>query len=149
LVATLGVLVEGATASPPKEGAANFVITGAVTTDVKQAGGNTIAEQEITEIFSGTMSGPVLSHARFVIHERGINYQLVSVCAPCDVEGRVGTLLMRGEGRAPDIAAPLPGRFTIVDSDGGLETLRGHGTFTGTLFPPIGTYSLEYHFEPA
>lgn len=123
-------------ASPPTQasGAAE------VTMWSEDSEGNLVAEVVWTGTFEGT-----LTHT--FSEGRADTAEFNGCIAETNRCGILNMLIVRTKG---DQSVPgFEGNWVILSGSGGLESLRGEGTFTLTSFDPLGgPYEGSIHFDP-
>jgi hypothetical protein len=142
----LVVLAAPLAATPPRDASGLIQITGQVIDSTRQAGPNTIITGRTMFTLSGDLSGEAVYAFRQVNHQDGsLNSQGVVTCE-CEVDGKVGTLIIGVSGTG-EVGPPVTfsGRSTILAADGGLEGL--HGVFTFDQVGFTATYEGRIHFE--
>jgi hypothetical protein len=117
------------------------------------AGGNTFMLIADAGYWNGTITGDEVDTGDIIIHRRG-HWQywgLVSF-ASATVDGKTGGLEMRVQGRRPDATTDWVGTWLITGGTGGLEGIRGQGTWDGPgwqgdpLVHGVVAYSGNIHF---
>jgi hypothetical protein len=114
---------------------------------IRQAGGNTIVTRELTQAWSGGLSGTAEVAQTTVNHPNGEFTSQVTATCTCTVQGVSGILYLRSQGSSDPNAEIFHGRWTIVGGEGGLAGLHGQGT-SSQVFPGPVLYEGEVHFAP-
>lgn len=134
-----------AQASAPVDGSGTFAFLGPPTIlEVRQADGNLFITQVVPIDNTGTLNGPSIFEATFIIHPDGTLTAQGIETFTGTVDGVPGTLVF--QATATGNGTSLRGNFVIVSGTGGLANLRGQGTFEG--IGASGTYSLQTHSDP-
>jgi len=136
-----------ASGSTPVAFKGTFQNISVVTTDFRQADGNTFISQTVQVVYAGDLSGQVVEQIDLVIHPNGsLNFKGVDVCA-CTLAGRSGTVVSPFSGTG-DASGAASGRFTLKGATGGLANLHGVGTFQSSTGGSSGPFSGVYHLDP-
>jgi hypothetical protein len=114
---------------------------------VQEAGGNTIVTSDITQAWSGGISGIAEAHRRQINHPNGEFTTHISTTCTCTVDGVTGTLYLRIQGHSDPNSSMFLGTWTIVGGEGDLADLHGQGTVS-QVFPGPSLYEGSVHFEP-
>jgi hypothetical protein len=113
----------------------------------QEAGGNTIVTSEITQIWTGGISGTAEVQRRQINHPNGeFTSENVATCL-CTVDGITGILYVRSHGRSDPNESLGLGTWTITGGEGDLAGLHGQGTFYQE-FPAPTVYEGSVHFQP-
>lgn len=133
-------------ASAPNPGEGNFFLTTEpVINSIKQANGNMFIEQTLVFGYDGTMIGESVADVTCLAKPTG-----KTVCHGTEVftgvvDGRIGTFVFQVAVKI-DEAGQIKGQWTITEGTSELVNLKGQGTVEGTTL--VGTYTLDFHFEP-
>ena len=118
----------------------------------RTAGGNGIFTGHNTGAFSGALAGPSGGLGEGVFHFQSnlVTFHDVETCT-CTVAGHSGSLVLVLSLTGPVDSPPFFGHWTIISCTGGLATLHGEGTISGTV-QTDGTGLADYvgniHFDP-
>jgi hypothetical protein len=155
VIVVLSMVSIPALAGPPQDagGAWYYLPTGMVVDKV--AGGNTFVSISDVGYWTGTIAGDEVDVGTAVIHLSGRwSYtEGILTFESAVVGGRSGGLEMRVRGSRPDIYTDWEGQWLITAATGGLEGLRGQGTWWGPGWQGdpnvhgVVYYSGKIHFE--
>jgi hypothetical protein len=107
------------------------------------ADGNLIEERIATRRLTGTVTGTLASHLQRITFKDGDRLSHgFETCAPCEVEGRTGTIVFSFQAQTTDRTVVTQAHLTVVDATGGLEGLHAILEVTGN------TYTGTYHYDP-
>jgi hypothetical protein len=114
---------------------------------VQEAGGNTIITSEITQVWTGGISGIAEVQRRQINHPNGeFTTHTFSTCT-CTVDGVTGILYLNTQGNSDPNEQLFSGTWVIVGGEGDLAGLQGQGTAT-QVFPAPVLYEGTVHFQP-
>ncbi len=142
-----------AMAGPPSdaEGEWTYFLTGL---ELREAGNTTFAYGTERSFFDGTFDGEADDTFVVVCHAMRTGMFQTSVNGTIDftgnVEGQEGTMTMRFVGKQTSTVcgpsdAVWTGTWTVVNGEGDLADLHGHGTWTGPSFDL--DYAGRIHFD--
>lgn len=121
---------------------------------IKVVGGNTFIASHDTGYWTGEIQGVEEDFGVVVIHRNGAWFYKGKVeFSLATVAGQSGTLAMTVHGSKPDAPSDWEGRWVITGGTGGLEDLRGQGTWWGPGWQGDPTvhgvveYAGDLHFD--
>ena len=139
-------------ASPPQDVVFGQTVASDDFVSIQPAGasGNTFIVDIARGEFTGAVAGAFTETDYFLVHADGTgNFHGVDTCI-CTIGGRTGNVTIRYTGTmAADGTFVSP--FVIMQADGGLAGLHGHGVSTGVftgVIPYSFTNTFQYHFAP-
>ena len=121
---------------------------------VRLAGCNTFLTTSEESVWTGAFEGTSTEDGQVVIHCSGRwSFNAIVTFDQVTVDDRSGTLEMSVNGSKPDVTTDWFGRWVITGGTGGLENLRGQGTWWGPGAPAPEVegdiyYEGNIHFEP-
>lgn len=113
----------------------------------REVGGNTIITSEITQIWTGDISGTAEVQRRTINHPNGEFTTHTFATCTCTVDGVTGILYVNTQGRSDPNEELGLGTWTIVGGEGDLAGLHGQGTLY-QIPPAPNVYEGSVHFEP-
>ncbi len=154
LIVTLAVMAVSlafplvALASAPIHTTASGTLLSHTQNLIRSADGNLTFSAVDVVAFSGGITGTATDTYTFTVHPEGsITGHGIETCSACTIGGRTGGYTENFSFTATSNFASFEGQFAVLSGSGGLDGLRGEGTFQGAGFSE--TINLNYHFEPA
>jgi hypothetical protein len=147
IVALVFCLPVSAWASAPAQAVATGTLLSHTQTLVRSADGNLTFSAVDVVAFTGGITGTATDTYTFTSHPDGsITGHGTETCLACTIGGRTGGYTEVFSFTATANFASFAGHFTMLSATGGLDGLRGEGTFQGAGFSE--TILLNYHFQP-
>ena len=141
--AALAVVPQPSAASPPSAGSGSYVVTGAVVTGVRTAGGNTFVSETETVTATGTFVGTLVHDLVVIFRADGSLTFRGPGTFTGTVGGLSGTLEYTVEGQGSVVTGALHGSFAITRGTGDLAGVQGHVTIEG-IAATGGTYTVQF-----
>jgi hypothetical protein len=113
----------------------------------EEAGGHHLITREITQTWTGDISGIAELQRRQINHPNGEFTTHITATCVCTVDGVTGILYVNTQGNSDPNERIFSGTWTIVGGEGDLAGLRGQGTIY-QIFPAPSVYEGSVHFEP-
>jgi hypothetical protein len=114
---------------------------------VQEVGANTIVTSEITQVWTGDISGTAEVQRRQINHPNGEFTTHTFATCTCTVDGVTGILYVNTQGNSDPNERLFSGTWIIVGGEGDLEGLHGQGSIY-QIFPAPSVYEGAMHFEP-
>jgi hypothetical protein len=145
-IAAAALMVSAAaSATPPSAVSGTETITGATSTVVRTADGNTIIAITLTGIIAGSFTGTFTADMTTIAHPSGqANDVNGAFTCTCSIAGRSGSVTFRAEGTGTPAATEIHGE--TIGATGSLEGL--HSNVTVDVAGAAATYSGTAHFDP-
>ena len=113
----------------------------------QEVGGNTIIRSELTQIWTGGISGTAELQRRQINHPNGEFTTRITATCVCTVDGVTGILYVNTQGNSDPNEQLFSGTWTITGGEGDLAGLHGQGSVY-QIFPAPSVYEGSLHFEP-
>ena len=139
-------VVSTAYASKPNEGGGDFYLTAEpVINSVRFANSNTFINQTLVFEYEGTMVGESVADVTCLAKTTGQTICHGREIFTGSVDGKSGTFVFQVAVKI-DETGQIKGQWIILKGTSELENLKGGGTVAGTTL--VGTYTLDFHFDP-
>jgi hypothetical protein len=149
VVAAMGALLLLGAAGPPLQGGGTgFInIDPDKITEVRNAGGNSFQERELSGTIAGTLNGTFEEHATGTVHRNGritFRAELVftGTIEGCGEEQHTLVLNLAGQGVSTDVGPITEAQVRVVGDE--RNTVRATGQGTVSQQGPFLTYELQY-----
>lgn len=140
------LVIGTASARSPIPGEGDFYLKAApVINGIKEANGNMFVDQTLVFGYEGTMVGESIADVTCLVKPDGKTICHGQEVFAGSVEDQSGTFVFQVAVKI-DVAGQIKGQWIILQGTGELANLRGGGTVAGTT--AVGTYTLDYHFDP-
>jgi hypothetical protein len=146
--------VSTAAAGSPTDVAGTIFYTPYPLGEPRIAGGNTFMNTTEDSRWIGSFVGSSFDECSVIVHRSGRwNYNAIAYFQG-SFNGVEGGLTMHLSGSKPDADSMWTGRWVILEGSGGLQNLRGQGSFEGYGAPDFFVeggveYKGKVHFAPA
>lgn len=146
LVVVMLLVIGTAYASAPVPGQGNFYLKAEpVINSIRLASDNMFVDQTLVFGYDGTMVGESIADVTCLVKPDGKTICHGSEVFTGNVEDQSGSFVFQVAVKI-DVTGQLKGQWVILDGTGDLANLRGGGTVAGTT--AVGTYTLDFHFDP-